>query len=398
MSSTSEYILKNGVISINADCKGCDDCVKVCPNDAITVKGMGTKHVIDPSKCLSCGQCLITCPFSRIKDVSMVEEVWGAINSGKTVMVQEAPAVRASLGTAFGLPEGSDVEGKMFAALRELGFDKVYDTVFSADLTIMEEGFELIGRIMKSLGVKGYEDAEEALPQFTSCCPGWVRYAELNYPGQLEHLSTAKSPMMMLGPLFKTYGAKQAGVNPADVYSVAVMPCTAKKREASRPEFISSGYPDVDAVITTRELADMIKTAGIDFSKLQESKPDQLLGTGTGAGVIFGNTGGVMEAALRTAYAVLAGKELENLEIKAVRGTEAVRDAAVTIPLSADWQAKTGLKEVEVKVAVVYGSKNVEQLMADVKKGTSPYHFIEVMNCPGGCVNGGGQMINHDIL
>ncbi|MDO4502070.1 MAG: [FeFe] hydrogenase, group A [Coriobacteriia bacterium] len=399
MSITRETIQSKGVISIQPTCKGCDDCVAVCPNDAITVKELGTKHSIDFNKCVNCGQCLITCPFGRIEDVSMVNEVKSAIGDpSKFVMVQVAPAVRASLAVAFGQEEGVDAEGKMFAAMKELGFDKVYDTTFSADLTILEEGHELIARVMKSLNVPGYEDAESALPQFTSCCPGWVRFAELNFPDQLEHLSTAKSPMQMHGAVIKTYGAERLGVAPSKVYSVAVMPCTAKKFECSRPEFISSGYNDVDAVITTRELAQMIKDAGIDFNSLEEQPCDDLMGEGTGAGVIFGNTGGVMEAALRTAYAVLSGKELEGIEIADVRGEQGVRDASVTIPLKKEFKKATGLDSLEVKVAIVSGAANVKSVMADVAAGNSPYHFVEVMTCPGGCVNGGGQIINHDIL
>ena len=389
MSNISEEIYNDGVITITGECKGCDFCEKVCPADAISVNGLGTKHVIDPDKCLHCGQCLITCPFNRISDVSMVAEVEKAIADGKTVIVQEAPAVRIGLSEAFGLPEGTNVEAKMYAALRKLGFSKVYDTVFSADLTIMEEGYELVGRLYKALGDKDYQDAGD-LPQFTSCCPAWVRYAELNYPQILPHFSTAKSPMSMLGAVFKTYGAEKNNVDPADVYSVAVMPCTAKKYEASRPEFISSGYPDTDAVITTRELAQMIVDAGIDFNALPEEEVDKLLGTGSGAGAIFGVTGGVMEAALRTGYAVVAGKELTDLDIMAVRGEEGVRDASVEIPLPDGGT-------FELKVAIVSGTANTVKLIEEVLAGTCEYHFIEVMNCPGGCVNGGGQPINHTI-
>lgn len=398
MSNISDQILEEGVISIGYDCKGCDDCVKVCPNDAITTKGLGTQHVIDASKCLSCGQCLITCPFGRIEDKSMVDDVKAALASDKIVMVQEAPAVRAGLGEEFDLPVGTDTEGQMYTGLRQLGFDHVYDTLFGADLTIMEEGYELVGRIMKSLGVEGYEDAESELPQFTSCCPGWVRFAELNFPHLLGHLSTAKSPMMMQGAVAKTYGAQQIGEDAENIYSVAVMPCTAKKRECSRPEFASSGYRDVDAVITTRELAQMLKNENIDLASLEQSEPESLMGEGTGAAVIFGNTGGVMEAALRTAYAVLSGEELETFEMDAVRGQEDVREASVTIPLSDQWREKTGLESIDINVAVVSGSRNVMDIMYDVSEGNSPYHFVEVMNCPGGCVNGGGQPINHKIF
>lgn len=387
MSEIKDAILSDGVISISGECKGCDDCVKVCPAGAITVNGLGTKHIIDPSLCVNCGQCLITCPFARIEDVSMVADVKAVMAAGKRVIVQEAPAVRVGLGEAFGMAEGSNVQGKMYAALRKLGFSEVYDTLFAADLTIMEEGFELIGRVNKAMGVEGNEEAGP-LPQFTSCCPGWVRYAELNYPKLLPHLSTAKSPMMMQGAITKTYAAKKLEVPASDIYSVAIMPCTAKKFECSRPEFISSGYDDVDAVLTTRELAAWIKEEGIDFANLLEEEVDKLIGTGSGAGAIFGVTGGVMEAALRTAYAVLSGNELDNLDIEAVRGEEGLREATIPIPL------KDG-ETLEVKVAVVNGTKYVDKVAQEVLEGTSPYHFIEVMNCSGGCVNGGGQPINH---
>lgn len=399
LSDIREAILSEGVVFINDQCKGCDDCVKVCPSGAITVAGLGTKHIIDSSKCLSCGQCLITCPFGRIEEKSMLDDVRAAIAGDKVVMVQVAPAVRATLGEEFGLAKGTDAEGKMFSALRELGFDKVYDTVFGADLTIMEEGYELVGRILKSLGVKGYEDAESELPQFTSCCPGWVRYAELNHEDLLGHLSTAKSPMMMHGAIMKTYGAEQLDIDPADIYSVAVMPCTGKKLECSRPEFVSSGYPDVDAVITTRELAQMIREAGLDFDMLpDDGAPDSVMGEGTGAGVIFGNTGGVMEAALRTAYKVLSGHELDQLEVHAVRGEDGLREASVSIPLKSDLAEAAGTDALDLNVAIVNGTKNVETVIDRIEAGACPYHFVEVMNCPGGCVNGGGQPINHTIL
>lgn len=397
MNTVNEQILANGVISITGSCKGCDECVKVCPTDAITINGLGTKHVIDPRICINCGQCLITCPFGRIDDVSFSDLVKEAINSKKTVIVQPAPSVRVGLGEEFGIPEGTNVQGKMFAALRKLGFDVVYDTVFAADLTIMEEGYELVGRILKSLNL--VEDEELGpLPQFTSCCPAWVRYAELNHPELLSNLSTTRSPMQILAPVFKTYGAEHLKVDPKDVFSVAIMPCTAKKYECSRPEFIGSGYQDVDAVLTTRELAQMIREAGIDFGSLDDEKPDKLLGTGSGAGAIFGVTGGVMEAALRTAYAVVAGKELEDPNIMAVRGNEGLRDATITIPLRPDLQKASGLNSIDVKVAIVSGTKNVEKLASQVAAGNCKYHFIEVMNCPGGCVNGGGQPINHALL
>jgi len=386
-----DEILASGVIDITGDCKGCDQCVKYCPADAVVAVGLGSRHAIDHDKCVNCGQCLVHCPFGRVQERSMLDDVRSALADDRYVVVQEAPSVRVGLGEAFGYPEGTPVEGQMFAALRRLGFDKVYDTLFGADLTIMEEGYELIGRVYKALGVVGYEDAGP-LPQFTSCCPGWVSYAESRYPDMLDHLSSARSPMQMFGAVAKTYGAEKLGIDPSQMYSVAVMPCTAKKYECSRPEFIGSGYQDVDAVITTRELAQLIGEAGIDFKSLPEEGPDKLLGEGTGAAAIFGVTGGVMEAALRTAYEVLSGQVLEDVELDAVRGTDSVREATIPVPI-ADLNGKT----VDVKVAIVSGSKNVESLAQAAMDGTSPYHFIEVMNCPQGCINGGGQPISRDF-
>jgi iron-only hydrogenase group A len=351
---------------------------------------LGEQHHIDVRKCLACGQCLINCPFGAIEDVSMVDKVKKALaDPNLFVVVQEAPAVRVALGEEFGMAPGTNVKGKMYAALRKLGFDRVYDTEFGADLTIMEEGTELIHRILNYLGVPGYEHAGP-LPQFTSCCPAWVKYAEDNYPGVLPYISSAKSPQQMFGAVAKTYAAQKLGVNPAQMFVVSVMPCTAKKYECNRPEMIASGHQDVDAVITTRELAGMIKEAGIDFASLADEKADKFVGLSTGAATIFGATGGVMEAALRTAYEVLSGQPLEQINFKKVRGLRPIREATVDIPV------KDLGKTVSVKVCVVSGTKYVDGVIKEVLNNRSPYHFIEVMNCPGGCVNGGGQPIRRD--
>ncbi|SHH05321.1 ferredoxin hydrogenase [Thermosyntropha lipolytica DSM 11003] len=378
---------------INIDekkCKSCDHCTSVCPTGAIQGR-IGVKHYIDHKKCVNCGQCLINCPFGAITDISMVEKVKKALaDPQKFVVVQTAPAVRVALGEEFGLEPGTNVKGKMFASLRKLGFDKVYDTEFTADLTIMEEGTELIHRIFAHAGVPGYEK-EGPLPQFTSCCPAWIKYAEDKYPKILPHLSSAKSPQQMFGAVAKTYAAEKLGINPADMFVVSVMPCTAKKFECQREEMIASGFQDVDAVITTRELAQMIKEAGIDFRSLSnEEQADRLIGTSTGAATIFGVTGGVMEAALRTAYEILSGQSLGVVEFKAVRGRKPVREATVNIPV------KELGKTVPLNVCIVTGLSHVDGVVEDVLAGRSKYHFIEVMNCPGGCINGGGQPIRRD--
>lgn len=383
-------ILSEGVIRVEGTCKSCDHCTSICPTGAIN-GWLGQRHQIEFRKCLNCGQCLINCPFGRITEVSMVDQVNRALQDpSKYVVVQEAPAVRVALGEPFGLAPGTDVKGRMMAALRKLGFKQVYDTEFTADLTIMEEGTELINRVFNAVGAVKDEHAGP-LPQFTSCCPAWIRYAEINYPKILPHLSSAKSPQQMFGAVAKTYAAQKLGVDPAKMYVVSVMPCTAKKYECEREEFISSGFKDVDAVITTRELADMIKAKGIDFVNLKNEEADKLIGSSTGAATIFGVTGGVMEAALRTAYEILSGQPLGKVEFTAVRGRKPVREASVDIPIKA-----LGGKPLTVNVAIVTGTKYVAPVIEDVLAGRSPYHFIEVMNCPGGCINGGGQPIRRD--
>ena len=300
-------------------------------------------------------------------EISKIDE---AKKAGKYLVVQTAPAVRAALGEEFGYKIGTPVTGKMVAALRRLGFDKVYDTNFAADLTIMEEATELLGRIQNN-GV---------LPMITSCSPGWVNYAEYYYGDLLDHLSSCKSPHQMQGAIIKSYFAEQKGIDPKDIYVVSIMPCTAKKYEKERPEMENNGLRDVDAVLTTRELAKLIKRSGINFTKLPDEEFDQdLMGEYTGAGVIFGTTGGVMEAALRTAYFVLTGKEHEAIKFDAVRGMKGLKEATIDI------------NGTELKVAVASGMRNAKVLLDQIKEGTSPYTFIEIMGCPGGCINGGGQ-------
>ncbi len=322
--------------------------------------------------CVNCGQCINACPTGALYEKDGTKQVWDLIADGsKHVVVQPAPAVRAALGEEFGLPMGTSVTGKMVAALRRLGFDKVFDTDFAADLTIMEEATELLGRLNNG-GV---------LPMITSCSPGWIKFCEHYYSDFIPNLSSCKSPHEMEGAMIKSYYAEKAGIDPKDIAVVSVMPCTAKKYEAARPELSHNGLADVDAVITTRELAKMIKEAGIDFANLKDEEFDNILGESTGASVIFGATGGVMEAALRTAYEVVTGKTLENVNFEQVRGVEGVKEASIQVG------------DVTLNVAVAHGTANAAKLLDAVRSGEKTYHFIEVMGCPGGCVNGGGQPI-----
>ncbi|MDD2433353.1 MAG: NADH-dependent [FeFe] hydrogenase, group A6, partial [Clostridia bacterium] len=364
-------------------CVLCRRCVSVC-NEVQGVGVLGTtnrgfesivappfQHLLDEVDCVYCGQCVNVCPVGALTEKDDTNLVWEAINDpGKYVVVQTAPAVRAALGEEFGYPVGTSVTGQMVAALKRLGFDKVFDTDFTADLTILEEGNELLERVKN--GGK--------LPLITSCSPGWVKFCEHNYPEFLDNLSTAKSPQQMFGALAKTYYAQKIGVEPAQIFSVSIMPCTAKKFERQRPEFRDSGFADVDAVLTTRELAKMIKVAGIDFANLPEEKFDEPMGISTGAGLIFGATGGVMEAALRTVYEVVTGETLQELDFVAVRGLEGVKEASVDLPPLGT-----------VKVAVAHGLANARKVLDKVKAGEADYQFIEIMACPGGCVGGGGQ-------
>jgi len=368
-------------------CILCGRCIRACAeHQGLDVYGFinrGFNTVVGPAfnlgladaTCSLCGQCSVVCPTAAIVEKDDTEKVFNAIDDPeKFTVVQTAPAVRVALGEALGLPAGEIVTGKMVAALRRLGFDKVYDTNFSADLTIMEEGTEFLGRV-KNGGV---------LPMITSCSPGWINFIEMKYPDLLPHLSTAKSPQGMFGAVMKTYEPERLGIPVEKIYSVSVMPCTAKKSEAVRPQLQSNpGIPDVDAVLTTRELARMIKSAGIDFKNLPEEDFDDPLGMSTGAGAIFGVTGGVMEAALRTVHYVLTGKEIEGIVFTAVRGMEGIKEAQLTLPVDG--------KDVTVKIAVAHTLKNARILMDKVRAGEADYQFIEIMACPGGCVGGGGQ-------
>jgi len=365
-------------------CVLCRRCVAACRNvqeiGAIGATERGFKTTIEPVygkslsevNCVNCGQCIEACPVGALREKDDTDRVWEAINNPNLhVVVQTAPAVRVALGEEFGMPIGTRVTGKMVAALRRLGFDRVFDTDFAADLTIMEEGTELLNRLKN--GGK--------LPLITSCSPGWIKYCEHNYPEFLDNLSTCKSPHEMMGAVIKSYYAEKNNIDPANIFVVSIMPCTAKKFEAKRPELSATGYPDVDVVLTTRELAKMIKQAGIDFVKLEDEDFDPTLGDSTGAGVIFGATGGVMEAALRTVYELVTGKPIDNLEINEVRGLQGVKE--VEVPLG----------EITVKAAVAHGTANAKALLEKVKSGEKEYHFIEIMGCPGGCVTGGGQPI-----
>ena len=363
-------------------CILCKRCIRVCHEiqsvGALFASKRGWETTIGPALdkplsdvvCVYCGQCINRCPTGALKAKDPASEIWEAIyDPDKFVVVQTAPAVRAAIGEEFGMPAGSLVTGKMVSALRMLGVDKVFDTDFTADLTIMEEGHELIHRVQTG----------GTLPMITSCSPGWIKFIEHFYPDQLPHLSTCKSPQQMFGALAKTYYAQKMGIDPAKMVVVSIMPCAAKKFESSRPEMFSSGYQDVDFVLTTREAAGMIKEAGIDLPNLPDGEFDLPLGMSTGAGVIFGATGGVMEAAIRTAYEVLTGRPLDDIEVTAVRGMEGIREATVDVD---------GL---QVKAAVAHGLANARKLLDAVRDGTADYHFIEIMACPGGCLGGGGQ-------
>ena len=372
-----------GIVRDTSKCVLCGRCVAACKK----IQGLGVLGFMDRGfktkvgpvydrsfndvNCMQCGQCINVCPVGALHEKEEIHDVINAINDPhKHVIVQTAPAVRASLGEEFGMPIGTRVTGKMVAALKMMGFDRVYDTNFAADLTIMEEGYEFIHRVKE----------EGVLPMITSCSPGWVNYVETQYPEILDHLSSCKSPHMMFGAMAKSYYAKQQRLDPKDIYVVSVMPCVAKKGEKEREQMINGGIKDVDAVITTRELGKMIKMFGINFKDLADEQFDQdFFGEYSGAGVIFGASGGVMEAALRTVADVLTNQDIEEIEYQQVRGIEGLKEATLSIG------------DLEVKVAVAQSMSVARPLLEEIKKGTSPYHFIEIMGCPGGCVNGGGQ-------
>lgn len=370
------------IVRDTSKCILCGRCVARCQNahgmGILGFENRGFKTIVAPaenrsfihSPCIMCGQCINVCPTGALMEKSEIARVDAAMKAGKYVVVQTAPAVRAALGEEFGMKIGTPVTGKMVAALRRLGFKKVFDTNFAADLTIMEEATELLGRIQNG-GV---------LPMITSCSPGWVNYAEYNYGDQLDHLSSCKSPHEMFGAILKSYYAEKIGVKPEDMFVVSIMPCSCKKYEKERPEMECDGHRDVDAVLTTRELGRLIRRSGINFTKLPDEDFDEdIVHDYTGAGVIFGVTGGVMEAALRTAYFVLTGKEREGIVFNEVRGFESIREA------------EFDLNGQKLKVAVTSGMKGAKVLLDQIREGTSPYTFIEVMGCPGGCINGGGQ-------
>ncbi|NTV18251.1 MAG: 2Fe-2S iron-sulfur cluster binding domain-containing protein [Bacteroidales bacterium] len=391
------------IIKDDSKCIRCQRCVRTCAElqgvNALTMSYKGDhakvttffEKAMNDVVCTNCGQCVNHCPTGALVEKNYIEEVWNAIaDKTKHVVVQTAPAVRVGLGEELGFDPGTRVTGKMVAALKRLGFDAVMDTDFTADLTIMEEGTELLTRLKGALVDK---NPTIKLPMATSCSPGWIKYIEHMYPNYLDHLSTCKSPQQMFGALVKTYYAKARNLDPDKIVSVSIMPCTAKKFEANRPEMHDSNFRDIDYVLTTRELAIMIKQAGIDFMKLKDMHFDRLMGESTGAGVIFGATGGVMEAALRTAYEIVTGREVpfDNLNITPVRGIEGVREASIKIenPLKA-WSFLDG---VELKCAVAHGLVNAKKVMDSIVSGKSHYHFIEFMACPGGCLGGGGQPI-----
>lgn len=373
------------VVRDGSKCILCGRCVAVCKDvqglGAMGPTSRGFNKSIDPafgmslaeSNCINCGQCIVNCPVGALKEKDDTDKVWAALaDPTKHVVVHSAPSVRAGLGEPFGMPVGSLVAGKLAASLRRLGFDKVFDTNFAADVCIMEEGTELIGRVTKG-GV---------LPLITSCSPGWVKYAEMYYPDLLAHVSSCKSPQGMMGSILKYHYAKQAGIDVKDIFVVSIMPCTAKKYEVSRPELAVNGIPDNDVSITTRELARMIKQAGIDFTSLPDEEFDTYYGDYTGAATIFGATGGVMEAAARTAVEVITGKEAATIDYEGVRGIEGVKTAEV----------KAG--DLTLKVMVAHGGANIRTVMDKLRAGElKDVHFIELMACPGGCVNGGGQPI-----
>ena len=381
-----------GIVRDMNKCIGCGRCVEVCNEvqsvGSIFFRGRGSETIVAPpegfgmgeSACVNCGQCVVYCPVGALYEREYIEEVWSAIDDPEqTVVAQIAPAVRVALGEEFGMAPGTLSIGKIYAVLRRLGVNKVLDTNFSADLTIMEEGTEFLERLHNG----------GPLPLITSCSPGWIKFGETYFPELMENVSSCKSPQQMLGALIKGYYADTRALNPEKVTSLSIMPCTAKKYEASRPEMNSSGYRDVDYVLTTRELARMIREAGIDFAEIPEESPDPMMSSYTGAATIFGATGGVMEAAVRTAYEIETGTPLESLDLQAVRGLDGVKEATLDV------------NGTPVRVAVAHGLANargiLERVRADAAEGRRSYDFIEIMACTGGCVGGGGQPIPNTI-
>ena len=376
--------LSPSIVRDNSKCIMCKRCVATCKNiqgiSAISVAGRGFKsHIgteneesLNNVNCTFCGQCIEACPVGELREKDETKLVWRKLKDKDTfVVVQTAPAVRVALGEEFGMDIGTNVQGKMVTALKEIGFDRVFDTNTGADLTIMEEANEFIERLNEN----------KNLPMITSCSPGWIKYIEMNFPDQLEHLSTCKSPHQMFGAILKSYYAEKEGIDPKKMFVVSVMPCVAKKFERTRPEMRNNDLDNVDAVLTTRELARMIKQRNLEFTKLQESEFDDPMGKATGAGAIFGTTGGVMEAALRTAAETITGKPLEKIDFKSVRGDEGIK------------KAKIKIGEKEIKVAVAHGLSNARTILEEIKAGTADYQFVEIMACPGGCIMGGGQPI-----
>ena len=368
-------------------CILCGKCVRVCEEiqgvSAIDFIGRGSQTTVgtafneglNVSSCINCGQCINVCPTGALRERNQIQEVIAALNDpDKYVVIQHAPSISVTLGEEFGLKPGADVNGIMTAAMRQLGFDRVFETSFSADLTIMEEASELVHRIKN----------EGALPMFTSCSPGWVKFVEQFYPEMLPNLSSCKSPQQMLGAIIKSYFAERENIPPEKIYSVSIMPCTAKKFEAGRQEMEQAGIADVDAVLTTRELARVIRMRGLDMHKLPPEHPDTPFGDRSSAGKLFAASGGVMEAAIRTAHFMITGNEMDDLEVKEVRGMEGIKEAEITID---------GLT---LNVAVVSGLMNAAKVLDEVRAGTRTLHFMEVMTCPGGCINGGGQPLTAD--
>lgn len=415
---SKEYIDDSSpsIVRDAAKCILCRRCVTVCneiqgvgilntqSRGFTTAITAGEDILLGSASCTNCGQCTVVCPVNALHEKESINDVWAALaDPAKTVVVQTAPAIRAALGEEFGYEAGTLVTGQMATALRDMGFDQVFDTNFAADLTIIEEGTEFLNRVVEMLYQKGaipeekikelglHKGANATFPMITSCSPGWIKYLEHYFPGQVENLSSCKSPHMMLGALAKSFFANNIDVEPEDMYVVSIMPCTAKKYEITRPEMVNNGVPNVDAVLTTRELARMIKEAGIEFTELEKSEFDNPLGISTGAADIFGTTGGVMEAALRTVYEIVTGRELpfDGLHVTPIVGLEKIKSASITIEdAKEEWSFLNG---VTIPIAVTSGLVGAGTLLQEIKDGTSPYLFIEVMGCPGGCISGGGQ-------